>query len=95
MAVDSRDKRSSAIVPGMPWRGLLPVPDSGVNAGDRQHVSYLYRGIAADSPVTTTAAPGAEFTVPRSTAEFTLRPSRAEFTVPRLRAEYTVRGDNQ
>ena len=91
MAIDTRDKRASAIMPGMPWRGLLPVADSGVNAGDRQQVAFLYRGIAADAPA---SAVGAEFTVPRSMAEFTVRRSAAAFTVPRQRADFTVRGDN-
>lgn len=94
MAIDTRDKRASAIMPGIPWRGLLPVADSGVNAGDRQQVAFLYRGIAADAPVVTAAVPGAEFTVPQAIAEFTVRRSAAAFTVPRSRADFTVRGDN-
>lgn len=47
MAVDTRDKRSSAINPSCPWRGQLPAPDTTVNQGDRQHTAGLYRGITA------------------------------------------------
>lgn len=44
--IDSRDKRSSVIMLGLPFRGMLPVP--GVpDAGDRMHLAFLYRGIAA------------------------------------------------
>lgn len=47
MAIDTRDKRSSAIHIGQPWRGQYPLPDSSINQADRQHVALLYRGIAA------------------------------------------------
>lgn len=47
MALDTRDKRASAINVASPWRGLLPVPDGSLNQADRQHVAFLYRGIAA------------------------------------------------
>ena len=50
MAIDSRDKRSSAVNPGSPWRGMLPVADGTVSQADRQHAAYWYRGIAAASP---------------------------------------------
>jgi len=43
MALDSRDKRASAL-----REGLLPVPDGAAfNQGDRQQVLWQYRGIAA------------------------------------------------
>lgn len=59
MAIDSRDKRSSAISPTMPWRGLFPVPDGAINsAGDRQHVDLMYRGIAANVYVPPAAGVG-------------------------------------
>ena len=47
MPVDSRDKRSSAINVGSPWRALLPVPDGTIGQADRQHVPFMYRGITA------------------------------------------------
>ena len=49
MAIDTRDKRSSAIHVSLPWRGLLPLPDGSLNQGDRQHTAYMYRGILASS----------------------------------------------
>ena len=46
MAVDSRDKRSSAINVGSPWRGMLPTPGAFTPL-DKQHVAFMYRGITA------------------------------------------------
>ena len=48
MAVDTRDKRSSAINLSNPWRGMLPTPGT-ITQPDRQHVPYMYSGIAATS----------------------------------------------
>jgi hypothetical protein len=51
MPVDSRDKRSSALMLALPWRGMLPAPDVGAeDQGDRQHVALMYRGILASAP---------------------------------------------
>ena len=50
MALDTRDKRSSAIMVSLPWRGLFPLPDGTVNQGDRQQCACMYRGIAAQTP---------------------------------------------
>jgi hypothetical protein len=47
MPIDSRDKRSSAIMPNLPWRNMLPAPDGSWNQADRQHVALMYRGILA------------------------------------------------
>lgn len=51
MAIDSADKRSSAIFLNIPWRGMLPLPDGSLNQPDRQHVALMYRGIAAGGAV--------------------------------------------
>lgn len=58
MAIDTRDKHSSAIQPGSPWRGFFPAPDGSLNQADRQHTCNLYRGIAADAPAVTTITTG-------------------------------------
>jgi hypothetical protein len=48
MAIDTRDKRSSAVMVAMPWRGQLPAPDgAALNEGDRQQVGLMYRGISS------------------------------------------------
>ena len=44
MAIDTRDKRSSAIYVGTPFRGQLPAPVGAVVDGDRAHVAFMYRG---------------------------------------------------
>jgi hypothetical protein len=51
MALDTRDKRASAINVGLPWR-ILPNPDGlALDQGDRQQVAYIYRGIDAGQTV--------------------------------------------
>ena len=47
MAIDTRDKRSSASDASLPWRGLLPLPDGSLDQGDRQHAADMYSGILA------------------------------------------------
>ena len=56
MAVDDRDKRTSATEVTIPWRNRYPNADGTVGAPDRLHATNLYAGIAADSP----PAPGTE-----------------------------------
>ena len=45
--LDTRDKRSSGILISLPFRGRLPNVDSSVDQPDRQHVPFMYSGIAA------------------------------------------------
>lgn len=47
MALDTRNKRSSAIGVSLPWRNMLPDPDGTTTQADRQAVAYLYAGILA------------------------------------------------
>lgn len=47
MAIDTQDKRASAINPSLPWRGYFPQPNSAIDQGDRQQAAALYRGILA------------------------------------------------
>lgn len=57
MAVDTRDKRSSAINVGSPWRGLLPAPDAAPETqADRQHAALMYSGILAGGVIPPTPA---------------------------------------
>lgn len=53
MAVDTRNKRASAIAcRRLPWmRRFLPLADGTIDQGDRQHVAFVYRGILAGEPV--------------------------------------------
>ena len=52
MAIDTRDKRSSAIFVGQPWRNMLPAPDAAAeDQSDRQHVALMYRGILAGGDI--------------------------------------------
>lgn len=49
MAVDTKLKRISAVATRrLPWmRRFVPSPESSVDAADRQHVAFLYRGVLA------------------------------------------------
>lgn len=47
MAVDTRNKRSSAINIASPWRSMLPLPDGTIDQADRQHAALHYSGILA------------------------------------------------
>jgi hypothetical protein len=55
VAVDTRDKRASVLGLGLASLLVLPSP-TALDQGDRQQVSYSYRGIAASAPVSVTPA---------------------------------------
>lgn len=55
MAIDTRNKRSSAINILMPWRAQLPAPDGTISQGDRQQVAFCYAGILAAAPLVVAA----------------------------------------
>lgn len=41
--IDSRDKRASAVLPGSPWRCMLPAPDgAALSAEDRAQTANQY-----------------------------------------------------
>jgi hypothetical protein len=65
MAIDTRQKRASAIHVSLPWRGLLPLPDgAALTQADRQQTDYQYSGILADPPVPPTpAGDGGDFII--------------------------------
>ena len=44
MAIDTAQKRASAMLVGLPFRGPLLVPDATIDDSDRAHVAYLYSG---------------------------------------------------
>ena len=51
MAIDSRQKRMSAMNLGCPWRGpLVDATEAGFTAGNRAAACWLYSGIAASAP---------------------------------------------
>lgn len=62
MAIDTRDKRASALGRGLRFLAIFPAPDGTIDAGDRLQIVGLYRGIAAAAvaayvpPPTATAA---------------------------------------
>lgn len=42
MALDTQDQRSSAIHIGLPWRGMFPIPDGGLDVNNRAEVVNLF-----------------------------------------------------
>lgn len=56
MALDTRDKRASAVGWGLAALLVLPAPDSTVDQGDRQHTAATYRGISATTGQTLSAS---------------------------------------
>lgn len=53
MAMDTANKRASAMQPRCAWRGLWPIPDGTIGQGDRQQTSFMYSGILPESPSST------------------------------------------
>lgn len=52
MAIDTRDRRASALAAGLAFLIVLPAPDGlAFDQGDRQQVTGRYRGIAAGAAV--------------------------------------------
>jgi hypothetical protein len=56
--LDTTSKRRSHLSLAKPWMQVLPEPTGAIEAGDRQHLAYLYSGISAGSaePITGTGA---------------------------------------
>ena len=50
MAIDTKDKRASAIDAALPWRTELPDPSGTIGAGARQIIARLYSGILPTPP---------------------------------------------
>lgn len=50
MAIDTRDKRASAVAMLMPWLVAPMVPDGSIDGTDKQHVVGVYRGIGSVPP---------------------------------------------
>lgn len=51
MAVDTRDKRASCLGLVYPSRAALPYRDGAISQADRQHLTWVYRGITAAAPI--------------------------------------------
>lgn len=45
MAIDTRQKRMSAINPACPWRGPMVVPTGSASQAIRQAANFMYSGI--------------------------------------------------
>lgn len=51
MAIDTRQKRMSAIAPRSSWRGpMVDATEAGFTQGNRQAANFMYSGILAAAP---------------------------------------------
>lgn len=50
MALDSRNRRASALACGLAFLAVLPAPGSGIAQPERQQAAYVYAGILAAAP---------------------------------------------
>ncbi|HUV67476.1 MAG TPA: hypothetical protein VMW24_26530 [Sedimentisphaerales bacterium] len=48
MAIDTKQRRYSAMLIGLPWRGALPKSDGIIDAADRLMLLNLYTGNVGD-----------------------------------------------
>ncbi len=56
MAIDTAQKRASAMNPASPWRGpMVAAAEAGFTQGNRQAVDFMYSGILAGPEVVVTA----------------------------------------
>lgn len=51
MPIDSRDKRASSLLVGLPFGRVFPVPDGTITEADFEQEAYLYRGIPSGAVV--------------------------------------------
>lgn len=49
MALDNRSKRASSVRVLKPWQADGPLGDGTISQGDRQHASWMYSGISAQT----------------------------------------------
>lgn len=45
MAVDTREKRASMVSWARPWAPQMPLANTDINQGDRQHIAWVYRSV--------------------------------------------------
>ena len=95
MAVDTRNKRDSALLLTLPWRARLPVPDATIGNLDRLHVSFLYAGIEVGGVVSEVAFPGFHFTVAPNVFHHTVPVNLFHYTVVAGLTHYTVTRENR
>jgi hypothetical protein len=78
MAIDTRDRRASCLMLGLPFGHVWPMPDGAITAADFEQESYLYRGISSGGPIGP-ALPGETDSDIALSFFFSDRPSRARF----------------
>ena len=83
MALDSRQKRMSAMNLGSPWRGpLVDATEAGFGQGNRAAACWLYSGIAAT--IVVEVPPGVV------TMEYSLDHSRMHYSLNRSQIHYEL-----
>lgn len=94
MALDSAQKRMSAMNLDSPWRGpLVDATESSFTAGNRAAAVWLYSGLTGSAVVTPVTGIGIELTVPRNSLHFTEPGNPLHFTAPRQPIHFFVKDD--
>jgi hypothetical protein len=75
MALDTRNKRSSAVNISLPWRALLPEPDGTIGQDNRFALAFFYAGFVVQSLSPSLFANTNVFYAPTASATYTLTPS--------------------
>ena len=63
MALDTRDKRASALGIDLKWLHVYPNPDGAISQLDRQQIAGKYSGIAAAGGSTASTAVTTDFII--------------------------------
>lgn len=56
MAIDTRDRRSSAMNHKCPWRRHRPLADGTIGAADRKHLAKLYAALVTEQDIPSATA---------------------------------------
>jgi len=51
MAINTHDRRSSALGCGLPFVAMLPLPDATVSKEDRRQALWMYRGLESEDAI--------------------------------------------
>ena len=80
MAINTAQKRMSAMNHGSPWRGpLVDATEASFTVGNRAAACWLYSGITVSSPAP--LVPGIEFTFQWIKLQFTIPKHPLHFTL--------------
>lgn len=90
MALDTRDKRASALLIGLGFGRVRAAPDGSLNAADRRQAALCYRGIATASP-SFNALQWLEYTARPRSLDYTADARALDYRAPDRTLDYAPR----